>query len=163
MIVAALAMWLNAVRPQILIAPEGEAVGIMTPAGRSLSKASGGAFVVKTWLLEDGDTATQEQAAARPAWTGDARDRMAVLSGGWQLMHFTGKGSGARAASACRNKVILVANDVIAGLGEKPACLVFDSKSLRMTGAVAIDIGNAGPMLRSATQTTAQSPWAGAD
>ncbi|MFV0383447.1 ComEC/Rec2 family competence protein, partial [Paracoccus sp. (in: a-proteobacteria)] len=88
MLAAAAALWLTATRPLLLIAPQGEAAGLMTPSGRALSKPAGGAFVVKTWLLEDGDTATQEQSAARPAWSGDRRDRRASLPGGWHVLHF---------------------------------------------------------------------------
>ncbi|MFV0386590.1 ComEC/Rec2 family competence protein, partial [Paracoccus sp. (in: a-proteobacteria)] len=145
MLAAAAALWLTATRPLLLIAPEGEAVGLMTPSGRALSKPAGGAFVVKTWLLEDGDIATQEQSAARPAWSGDRRDRRASLPGGWHVLHFTGKGSGTRAAAACRQRIALIASETIAGLPEHPPCVVFDPARLRHSGAVALTMTGTGP------------------
>ena len=147
MLVSSAALWLTTARPQILIAPEGEAVGLMTPAGRAVSKPSGGAFVIKTWLLEDGDVATQETSAARPAWQGDKRDRQATLPEGWQLLHFTGKGSGRRAAEGCRAQSIVVASELIEGLPDVPPCLAFDPKRMRQGGAIAIDMTATGPRI----------------
>lgn len=152
MLAAAFALWLTASRPLILIAPEGEAVGIMTPQGRAISKPSGGAFVVKTWLLEDGDTAIQAEAASRPAWSGDRRDRRAELPDGWTLLHFTGKGSGTRAAGACRPFHIVVVTEKLPRPEGKPPCLIFDPVRLRQTGAVAIDMVAGVPQLTTAIQ-----------
>ncbi len=146
LLIAAAALWMTARRPLLLIAPEGEAVGLMTPEGRAISKPSGGAFVVSTWLQEDGDMADQETAAARPAWTGDRRDRLAALSGGWQVWHLTGKGSGARAAAACRPDRIVVATEPV-DIDGKPRCLLLDPKRLRRSGAVAIRMTADGPQV----------------
>ncbi|MCF3973085.1 ComEC/Rec2 family competence protein [Paracoccus salsus] len=147
MLATAFALWLSASRPMILVAPEGEAVGLMTPAGRAVSKPAGGAFVVNTWLLEDGDTANQAQAAARPAWTGDRRDRQASLPDGWRLLHFTGKGSGQRAAAGCRPRHIVVATERVDLPGGLPRCVLLDPSRLRQSGAVAIDMTSSGPQL----------------
>lgn len=152
MLVASGLLWLGASRPLILVAPEGEAVGLMTSAGRAVSKPSGGGFVISTWLLEDGDTADQRQSAARPGWTGDRRDRRADLPHGWQIWHFTGKGSGQRAGPACRPQRILVATERITGLPETPPCLVLDPPRLRRSGAVAIEVTPEGPRLRSVAE-----------
>ncbi|MDP5306828.1 ComEC/Rec2 family competence protein [Paracoccus spongiarum] len=151
MLAAAAVLWLAESRPLLLVAPEGEAVGLMTDAGRAVSKPAGGAFVVKTWLLEDGDIATQAEAAARTAWRGDRRDRQADLPGGWQILHLTGKGAGQRAGAACRPRRILVATEAVTGLPDPPDCLVLDPPRLRRSGAVAIEMTADGPQLRSAT------------
>lgn len=147
MLLAAAALWVTVRRPLILIAPEGEAVGLMTADGRAVSKPSGGAFVVQNWLLEDGDTASQRDSAARPAWSGDRRDRRATLPDGWELWHFTGKGSGDRAATACMPLRIIVATEKIKGLSDQPQCLAFDLQRLRETGAVALDLPPEGPRI----------------
>ncbi|CAM3100595.1 ComEC/Rec2 family competence protein [Paracoccus nototheniae] len=141
-------LWLSARRPLLLIAPEGEAVGLMTPAGRAISKPSGGAFVVSVWLQEDGDMRDQSAAAARPGWTGDHRDRRADLPQGWQVWHLTGKGSGRRAAGECRPRRIVVASEPVALQGRAP-CLLLDPDRLRRTGALAIVMGPDGPQIRS--------------
>lgn len=145
MLAAAALIWMTDRRPLLLIAPEGEAAGLMTPAGRAVSKPAGGAFIVETWLQEDGDMATQEVSAARPAWSGDKRDRTAALPGGWQILHFTGKGAGARAAGACRPQTIVIASEPVAGT-DRP-CVMLDRDRLRKTGAVVIEMGDTGPVL----------------
>ncbi len=154
MLAAALALWVTTSRPLILIASEGEAVGLMTPQGRAISKPSGGAFSVSTWLLEDGDTATQSGAAARPGWTGDRRDRRAALPHGWKILHFTGKGSGARAAAFCQPRHIVVATEKVPrpATGDAP-CLLLDPPLLRETGALAIDVSNTRPDITASRQS----------
>ncbi|MDO5630412.1 MAG: ComEC/Rec2 family competence protein [Paracoccus sp. (in: a-proteobacteria)] len=154
--------WAMVQRPLLLIAPEGEAVGLMTPAGRAMSKPSGGAFVVGNWLTEDGDIATQEQSAARPAWRGDRRDRVADLPGGvWQVWHFTGKGADERALPECQPNRILVVAAPISPPPERPVCLLIHQGSLRKTGSLAINLGPDGaPVIVSAAETGARYPWA---
>ncbi|QBX35599.1 ComEC/Rec2 family competence protein [Paracoccus liaowanqingii] len=147
LLAASAVLWGTARRPLLLVAPEGEAVGLMTPAGRAVSKPAGGAFVVSTWLQEDGDMADQMVAAARPGWTGDRRDRWADLPQGWQVVHLTGKGSGARALPECRARRIVVASEPVAFDGPPP-CLLLDPDRLRASGALAIEMTPEGPRLR---------------
>ncbi|WP_265499200.1 ComEC/Rec2 family competence protein [Paracoccus beibuensis] len=146
---AAAAAWITASRPLLLIAPEGEAVGVMTPQGRAISKPSGGSFVVSTWLQEDGDMSTQEHAANRPAWSGDRRNRVADLPEEWQLWHLTGKGSGERAAEACRPLRIVVASEPV-DLADPTPCLLLDPGRLAATGAVSIGFSNGRPTVHHA-------------
>ncbi|MEE2862394.1 MAG: ComEC/Rec2 family competence protein [Pseudomonadota bacterium] len=146
---AAAGLWITAQRPLLLIAPEGEAVGLMTPLGRAISKPSGGAFVVSSWLQEDGDMAGQEDAAARLAWSGDRRDRVADLPAGWQVWHLTGKGSGERAEAACRPLRIVVASEPVE-LDVPPRCLLLDPQRLKATGAASIDFLEDVPILHHA-------------
>lgn len=148
MLAAASALWLTATRPLLLIAPEGEAAGLMTAQGRAASKPRGGAFVVSNWLLEDGDTADQTISAARPAWRGEARLREARLPApGWRVIHATGKGAAARAAAACTPKTIVISSETLRDLPKAPPCLIFDPARLRHSGAVAIEIGPDGPQI----------------
>lgn len=149
LVIGGFGLWLTAKRPLILIAPEGEAVGLMTPAGRAVSKPAGGAFVVSTWLIEDGDIADQAASAARPGWTGDRRDRQAELPHGWRILHFTGKGAGARAAPFCRARTIIVTTERVAAGGN---CVIWDPPRLRRTGALAVEMTPAGPVWRSVAE-----------
>lgn len=151
MLAASAAIWLTASRPLVLIAPEGEAVGLMTASGRAVSKPSGGAFVVSTWLQEDGDMATQEESAARPAWQGDRRDRMAALPQGWEIWHFTGKGAADRAPAACQPKRIVVLSEKLSTRADW-LCVMLDLGRLRITGAVTVEMGDQGPVLRGVNQ-----------
>ena len=149
LVVGGFGLWLTAKRPLILIAPEGEAVGLMTPAGRAVSKPAGGAFVASTWLVEDGDTATQAASAARPGWTGDQRDRQAELPHGWRILHLTGKGAGARAAPLCQPRTIIVATERVETRGD---CVIWDPPRLRRTGALAVEMTASGPVWRSVAE-----------
>lgn len=151
---AAFGLWLVAPRPVLLIAPEGEAVGLMTPAGRVPSKPAGGAFAVERWLVADGDGADQAGAAARPLWTGPANMREAALPWGGRLVHLTGKGAEARAVTACRAGVTLVL-DRAAPVG-LTGCRVFDLATLRRSGALAFD---AGGRMVAANAAMAGRPW----
>ncbi|WP_410217921.1 ComEC/Rec2 family competence protein [Paracoccus sp. (in: a-proteobacteria)] len=146
LLAVAAALWALDRRPLLLIAPEGEAVGLMTPAGRAVSKPSGGAFVISTWLQEDGDMADQKASAARPAWAGDRRDRWADLPHGWQVWHLTGKGAGERAQAACRTGRIVVASEPVA-LPPPAPCLILDPERLRALGAVTIEMSASGPLI----------------
>lgn len=150
MLVVAAGLWGTSSRPMILISESGDAVGLQTPLGRAVSKPSGGAFTVENWLVEDGDIATQQESAARPAWGGDRRDRQAALPNGWQIFHFTGKGAGERAISACQPRHIVVASEIVDAKG--PACLLFDPKHLRRTGAIAIGFKDGAPKITTTAE-----------
>jgi competence protein ComEC len=54
-------------RPDVLISDTGRLVGVLTEEGRALSRARGDGFVAGVWLENDGDGATQED-AARDGW-----------------------------------------------------------------------------------------------
>jgi len=134
-ILAAALLWWAVPRPLLLIAPEAEAVGLMTRTGRALSKPAGGAFAAATWLTEDGDTATPQEAAARSGWTGPKGDRRAVLPDGTMLRHLTGKGTARGVAAACAEGGIVVA---ATRASEAAGCRLYDQRELARTGAIAI-------------------------
>ena len=160
LILCAFLLWIRTERPLVLIAPEGEAVGLMTKKGRAVSKPKGGAFVVENWLLEDGDTATQEDSAARPGWSGDSRSRAAEIAGtGWRVVHLTGRDAATRATGQCAAKVILVVDEPAEGLDDAPPCLLVDLASLRRSGALSVSFQNGVPQCRSAASITGDRPW----
>lgn len=161
LMLAAAVMWSATARPALLIAPEGELVGLMTPAGRALSKP-GAAFVATTWLAEDGDTAGPEQAAARSGWSGPVGSRETLFAGR-RVVHLTGKGAAERAAAACAGGAVVVVAAVVAP-PPPDDCLLFDLARLRRSGAVAIDVaavdfGAPGLVLRSTAQTRGARLW----
>lgn len=158
MIACGFAVWLGAKRPLMLIDPEGEAVGIMTSEGRAISKPKGGAFVVSNWLLEDGDTADQENAALRDLWTGPANARQARLPGSdLTVIHLTGKQAPGLLPESCRPGTLVVIN---AAVEAKGGCILFDTGRLKETGAVAIDIRAGEMRLRTTTDSVGDWPWA---
>ncbi|WP_457774529.1 ComEC/Rec2 family competence protein [Phycobium rhodophyticola] len=140
-------LWLMVERPAVLIADGGALVGIMGPEGRALSKPKGAGFVAMNWLENDGDPASQEQAAAR--WA-DASDR-------WKIRHVTGKVA-ARGLTCAAGDVVVTNAPAPKGL----PCRVFDPDRLRKVGAVALypprGDGAEGQM-KTARQMTGERLW----
>ena len=154
-----LSLWLQVERPAILVAPEGAAAGIMTPAGRSLSKPAN-AFIADSWLEADGDTATAEDAAARPGWTGGRGVRSATVAG-VPIVHLTGKPGRAALPAECRKGVVVIADF---DAGRAPAggwpCTLFDLRYLRRNGAVAGHVGPGGLRWITAKDAAGARVWA---
>lgn len=153
---AGFGLWLGAGRPELLISAQGDAIGVMTGAGRALSKPKGGSFTVGEWLEKDGDVATQAEAAARPGWQGPPKQRLAVL-GKVEVLHLTGKGAADAARQACTKGRIIVTDQVI----EKPprTCRILDQKALRRTGAVAMDWDGPALQVLTTRELTGERPW----
>ncbi len=129
----ALCVWVAADRPLILIAGDGALVGVMGAEGRALSTEKGGGFAAKSWLENDGDLATQEQAAARPGFTGPKGARVFEVSG---LRGVVLKGKRADIAAACAKGGVVVVAAVVDAPPE--GCLLIDQTLLRHTGPLAI-------------------------
>lgn len=131
----ALVSWAQTVRPEVLIADTGGLVGVMTEAGRALSRDKGSGFVAGIWLENDGDGAGQPDAAERwPAGQGRVR---VLQAQGWELVHLTGK----RAAAdygGCRTGQIIITP---VRMERQGGCEIFDPVKLRGTGSIAISDG----------------------
>ena len=126
-VIFALAIWGTADRPAVLIAADGGLVGVMTPAGRALSRAKGAGFAAATWLQNDGDLAAQAVAAGR--WSGVAP----VMVGGLRLRHETGRARVA-ALTCAPDEWLIVNAPPPPGL----PCRVTGPADLARTGAMAI-------------------------
>jgi competence protein ComEC len=158
-VVAATLLWQGEDRPALLIAPEGELVGLLAAGGRALSKG-GADFVATTWLAEDGDTASPDAAFARAGWSGPAGTREAMLDG-HRVVHLTGKGAADRVADACRAGAIVVISVTVAAPPDG-GCTVFDLSRLRATGSVAITARDGGLQIWTAADAVGTRLWAGA-
>ena len=154
---AALTGWSVAPRPALLVAETGTLIGLMTPEGRVLSKASGETFTSENWLQADGDGATPEAAAARPGLTRDGGFLRFEL-GGRPGVHLTGRGARDRVAEACRDGALVILG---AEVEARPSgdCLFIDRQLLAGTGALAITPTGDGLAFRSARASTGQRPW----
>ena len=118
-VAVALALWAGTGRPDLLIARDGGLVGVMTPAGRALSRDRTAAFVAGLWLENDG--LGQNQPGAAALWTGQG------------VTHVTGKKAAGRVQS-CSTSDLVVSN---AALPDDLPCHVWDAARLAQTGAVA--------------------------
>ena len=148
--------WQMAERPAVLIADTGGLVGILTQEGRALSRPRGAGFIARNWLENDGDGASQSQAAARwPPASAPARwTRGTVLS--TTILHGTGK-QAAESLASCRAGEILVVN--LAPQKGWEVCTVFDLKRLRETGAVAYFVTPNGLIRRTVRDMTGTRLW----
>lgn len=136
-------LWGTAVRPALLIAPEGALVGLATAEGRALSKP-GAAFVAESWLKADGDESTPEAAAARPGFSGPRGARVATWNGR-TVVHLSGTGALAALSAACHGDALVI----LAASAPDPApagCEIWDRDRLRAGGvAFAADGRQIGP------------------
>ena len=118
-------LWAKAERPPILVAEDGALVGIMTEAGRAVSRAKGAGFIAEVWLENDGQGLDQPTAAA--LWDGPALP----------VRHIIGKRDAA-AYEGCTDGALVIAS---ADLPIRPIatnCAVLDARALRGMGSLAI-------------------------
>ncbi len=127
-VVAALALWSQAERPDLLISDSGGLLGVMTPNGRALSKASGETFAATSWLENDGDLGTVADAHAR--WPAS------IDIAGWEVAHFTGRGAVDRAVAACVPGRLVIASQPVPDPGT--GCWIIDPDLLGRTGTLAL-------------------------
>jgi len=130
----AFAIWSQATRPPVLIAETGRLVGVMTDAGRTLSKPRGDSFAARSWLENDGDGAGQEDASARPGLSGP-KGRLMFRVGEKTVIHLSGRGALERLGEACQEAALVI----LARAAPRPApCAVIDQEKLRVSGALAL-------------------------
>jgi competence protein ComEC len=154
-IAAALVLWIQTSRPAVLIADSGGLVGAMGPDGRALSTATGDGFVAGIWLENDGGPVPQDVAANRPGLIPAPRGAT-VQMGQHNITLVRGKTALAQ-MQGCGGADILISNQTDAG--PRP-CLVLDVAALRKTGAIALDLDDAGRLIvTTASQITGRRPW----
>lgn len=155
---AALVLWAGVERPALLVSGDGTLAGLMTGDGRALSKERGAGFIAQNWLVADGDLAGQPAAFARPAFTGPAGARAALVAGR-PLRVFTGKGAATRAAGACTEGAILVLSERWPGPLKGQPCRILDRSWLRHYGSVAIYAEGDGLRLVTARAMAGKRLW----
>ncbi|RME14144.1 MAG: ComEC family competence protein [Alphaproteobacteria bacterium] len=152
------ALWIEADRPPGLVSASGGLVGVMGPEGRALSKPTGDSFSARVWLENDGDSASQAEAAARRGFRGARGDRRGRL-GAATVAHLTGRGAAGRLEAACAEAALVV---VSTDVPEPPGgCTVFDAARLEQTGALALWPDASGLRVVSVAETSGHRPWTG--
>jgi competence protein ComEC len=153
-VLVALALWVAAERPLLLISDDGKLVGLSLPEGRALSAASGGGFAAESWLENDGDLAGQKLAAAREGFSGPKGERWFDLAG-LRAVALSGKAAPDLLAGACAEADLVI---LAATAGSAPgSCALIDGTVLAATGALAIWPDGAG--LRLQPTRTAARLW----
>lgn len=147
-VIASVLFWINTDRPTILIASDGGLVGVMVEKGRALSKEKGAGFTARNWLENDGDGATSQFDAA-------VRWDNSIKLGAGALLHVRGKRAAEKIAT-CDVADFVVMNVV---QPKKLPCRVFDTKSLRETGSLALYPEKGGVRIVTARQITGNRLW----
>lgn len=154
-VLAALMIWAQSKRPDLLVADDGALMGMMTSEGRALSRASGSGFVAGIWLENDGDPVPQDAAAARDGFLRGERQVRAEVSG-LQVLQVSGK-TALAAIEGCDGADLLVSNQV--DIGARP-CLAFGLAELRTSGALAISTReDVGVRVTTARGVAGARPW----
>ena len=146
--------WGQADRPTLLVADNGAMIGLMSDAGRILSKAKGSSFVAGIWLENDGAPVDQAEAAAREGLRRSGRKTVATL-GAHKVLQVSGK-TALAALRDCDGATILITNMMDA---QKRSCTVYDQIKLRETGALAITLVGGRLITTTAQQTAGDRPW----
>lgn len=136
-------LWSDVERPAVLIADTGTLVGVMTEAGRALSKERGAGFVARNWLENDGEGVGQKAAAAR--WDST---RVVHLSGKRAVAQFDG----------CDPEQIVVVSVPVPDKTSM-SCTLYDPEKLRVTGALALYETGKSWRIVSARQSTGNRLW----
>ena len=136
----AMILWVSTSRPDILVSANGALIGVLGDTGRALSKPRGDGFSALSWLENDGDPVSQEDAAAR-AGIGTVDEINRLPFGNTTLLHSTGKRATALALETCSNDEILITNTEVA---PKTGCRIYDITRLRQTGSIAIYVEKEG-------------------
>lgn len=151
----ALALWVMAERPALLVTESGAVMGVLGPEGRAVSHPTGDGFAVGAWLDNDGEVADQAQAATRPGLAVEERTARAEVGGSVVLL---ARGKRALAAvEGCGGADVLVTDEEA---GARP-CVVLDALTLRGSGSVAGWAGADGLRLVTAAEMAGARPWTG--
>nr|WP_235971103.1 ComEC/Rec2 family competence protein [Palleronia pontilimi] len=148
--VAAIALWVNAERPAVLIAPSGGLIGVMQEGKRHLSKPKGDGFAARVWLENDGDLT--EQSAAAVFEPGHR-----FWASGLSIVQISGRGAADRARESCAEGGLVVASVEVPDAAG--SCLLLDSVDLTRTGAVSVRVRDGQAHLTSARAKTGARPW----
>ncbi|GGL64015.1 ComEC/Rec2 family competence protein [Wenxinia marina] len=149
-------MWVTVDRPALLVTDTGGLIGLIGPEGRALSRGTGDGFAATVWLENDGDRATQEEAAARPGVPEVAPRTWRTEIGGAVVLAVRGTGALA-ALDGCGDASLLVTN---AETDVPRPCDVYDAARLRRTGALAIrPDGQGGLAVLTVADVAGRRPW----
>ena len=138
-------IWTTAQRPDVLIAADGNLVGVMTDQGRALSKTKGSGFAARIWLENDGQDSPQARAA--DLWGG---------RGLKDIQHVSGKRA-AQGFGGCEKGELVITNQPMAD----QICTVLGPDALKGTGAIALYHGKEKWRAVTARHQTGSRMWHG--
>ena len=150
----AIILWAQSERPMVLINQNAALMGVKTPTGRTLNKATAYRFPAGIWLENDGDPATQREAFSREGLTVANRITRANLPNGWLLILDQNKVIN---AGNCQNQTILIAPK-----WETPpsgSCIFIGKQEVATLSGFSITFQNDQPVITSAMPVTPLRAW----
>ena len=132
LVILAFALWHVAERPAVLLAVSGSLIGVMIETGRVVSKESGEAFAVESWLENNGAPVDQWVAYGRDGLLEQGRV-VSVIVAGTRVLNLRGA-TALAAIEGCGGADIVISNQEMRALA---GCEVYDIVRLRQTGALA--------------------------
>ncbi|MBL9059609.1 MAG: ComEC/Rec2 family competence protein, partial [Mangrovicoccus sp.] len=156
----ALALWQQAGRPEVLVSGDGGLVGVMTPAGRALSREKGQGFVAQSWLENDGTDRDRAAAWARGTVWMDA-GALVWEADGIRLAALFSPKPGPLARDCARSSVVVTNRAVpAAARDEVPGpCVILDPVALKDSGPLAIWRAPDGLGVRSVREAAGHRLW----
>jgi competence protein ComEC len=158
-VAAGVAIWaFGADRPDVLIAPGGGLVGVMTEAGRSLNQGRSERYAAESWLKRDGDGASPADAAARPLWRESGDAATAQLADGRALIVLDRSARRAAVAAVCADGALVLAPHRT--FSDQPQrCALFDRSALEKTGALSVATDKDGLRIETALDPLRARLW----
>jgi len=153
-ILAALVIWAQTERPDVLISESGLLIGVKSDSGRILNKPKGDGFTAQNWLENDGDSADQETAALR----GTLQRKFGQIAIGNEVLRY----DTAKELSPSELNVLCDGTDILVVANIKEAqgpCLIFTTRSLREAGAIAIWATDEGVLLDTTNARRGTRIW----
>jgi competence protein ComEC len=153
LLAVAMGLWSISTRPDVLISDTGTLIGVMGPEGRQLNKPKGDGFVAGAWLENDGDAATQEEAALRATLT---RNEAKITLDG-QVVHYLRANdlSKVELSRLCTDADLLI----LPSTKDRPDCAALTEADLRRSGSVSVSTSPDGLRLQTSKQIRGDRLW----
>ncbi len=149
-------MWNTTQRPDILLSANGRLMGVLGTDGRALNRAKGTGFVARNWLENDGDPASQQQAADRLIQA-KAAPQQSVKLGAHNIVYSWSKDIDfSTLQDLCKVNSLLILPQSDAVLAD---CQLIGKTELRHLGAIAISQQKGGLIIKSARQQGGARLW----
>lgn len=149
-VAASFALWAVTERPAMLISPSGGLVGVMGAEGRVLTRARGDGFAARSWLENDADFGTQEEAFDR--------GELVPITLGPHRFHAK-TGVQAKRATCAEGATLILNQQPEAPLD----CPAITPATLRDTGALALSVKDADLLILTTRDVTGHRLWNSAD
>jgi len=154
--VAAVFLWVNGERPQLLVAESGNLLGLMMEKGRVISHAKGDGFVAAAWLENDGDGMLQQDAFDRTGLEKSGKLVWAMV-GSEKILIARGKSAPDQIRANCSTASLSI---LPAKAPMIEGCQILGLAELRKLGALSITEQGGQLQITGAKQAIGRRLWA---